>query len=482
MAINQQHFWQAYNTTFATPLTTEQPNPKTAELSQLAQAHLPSAIDLMQQAEAPVFACIAQQESLLAQLAAQCQEVSQQGRIFLVGCGSSGRAAALIEALSRQQGLADSVHSVIAGGDIALLEAVEGFEDGQALAIKQLQQQGFKENDLLIGLSASGSSPFILSALNYAVAHSHHAPWLVHSNPADQLLARHPKHPLAEKMVHSLLLDVGPMALTGSTRLQATTAQWLALARVLLFDRKTWRSEFTDFRQHFLQQDLRSMSDLIAFEAQCYQRQQPVCYRTSLSLALGVLADLTERAPTFNLPNLGRGALYGIAIGADKSLALDQLLQRPSFCLNWSQFPNTMADYLAERQLQSTVDSAHGFNIAHDHQQCYFSLDRLSARLALPQSVATFWSQLWLKIVLNLHSTLLMGRMGYYQGNIMVQLKPSNAKLVDRAVRYVLFRLAQHDLCGDYRQVAHLVLEKTAQLQPGQSIVDLVYREFIDEP
>jgi len=79
---------------------------------------------------------------------------------------------------------------------------------------------------------------------------------------------------------------------------------------------------------------------------------------------------------------------------------------------------------------------------------------------------------LCLKVLLNAHSTLMMGRLGRYEGNLMTWVKPSNNKLIDRAIRYV--RELHYRQCGrrpDYSVVARALFEAQASLRPTEPIV-----------
>jgi N-acetylmuramic acid 6-phosphate etherase len=91
-----------------------------------------------------------------------------------------------------------------------------------------------------------------------------------------------------------------------------------------------------------------------------------------------------------------------------------------------------------------------------------------------------FAEQILLKLILNILSTLVMGRLGFYQGNLMTSLYPSNHKLIDRAIRYTRHR---HELLSGnllpYEKVADAVFAEMRQLKPGESIVEKAVKHLI---
>jgi N-acetylmuramic acid 6-phosphate etherase len=86
--------------------------------------------------------------------------------------------------------------------------------------------------------------------------------------------------------------------------------------------------------------------------------------------------------------------------------------------------------------------------------------------------VHEFHAHLLLKMLINIHSTLVMGRLGRYLDNLMTYVKPSNNKLIDRAVRYVCL-LAQRRTgkLPAYKKVTQVLFEEREKLQPGEAIV-----------
>jgi len=155
------------------------------------------------------------------------------GRLFYVGAGSSGRIGVLdaSEIPPTFGAPTDLVKGVIAGGATALHRSVEGAEDEESAGALAVDERGVKAGDVVIGITASGRTPFVLGALTRAKSLGAKT-ILLTSNPAvaggDD--PGWPRSPIAATNVDLLItLPVGPEILAGSTRLKAGTATKVAL-------------------------------------------------------------------------------------------------------------------------------------------------------------------------------------------------------------------------------------------------------------
>ena len=126
----------------------------------------------------------------------------------------------------------------MAGGDFALVKSVENFEDFPEYGIRHLLDLGFKEGDLLIAITEGGETPYVIGTVHGALQHSKVNPWFVFCNPTELLTqtVERSREILTNSRVKTMCLPVGPMALSGSTRLQAATAQMFAVGSALLQD------------------------------------------------------------------------------------------------------------------------------------------------------------------------------------------------------------------------------------------------------
>lgn len=146
----------------------------------------------------------------------------QGGRLFYVGAGTSGRLAILdaSECPPTFNTPAELVVALIAGGPAAVQEAVEGAEDDVEAGAAELQAKGLKSNDAVVGITASGRTPYVLGALRYAREGGSYTAAIVNN-------ARSPLADVADNMIELL---TGPEVIAGSTRLCAGTAQKIALS------------------------------------------------------------------------------------------------------------------------------------------------------------------------------------------------------------------------------------------------------------
>jgi N-acetylmuramic acid 6-phosphate etherase len=161
------------------------------------------------------------------------ESLRNHGRLFYVGAGSSGRIGVLdaSEIPPTFSASPDLVQGIIAGGTTALYRSVEGAEDEESAGTLALRERGIRNGDVVIGITASGRTPFVLGALSHAKSLGANA-ILLTCNPAVTAgVDRGAPQPAAVATNIDLViaLAVGPEILTGSTRLKAGTATKAAL-------------------------------------------------------------------------------------------------------------------------------------------------------------------------------------------------------------------------------------------------------------
>jgi N-acetylmuramic acid 6-phosphate etherase len=147
--------------------------------------------------------------------------VRRGGRLIYVGAGSSGRLAVLDAAECPPTfGVSPAtVQAVIAGGRKAVSGAVEGAEDSERNAVRDLRARKLARNDVVVGIAASGTTPYVLRALAFARKRG----------ATTIAVTSNRKAPIARDAQIVIATDVGPEILTGSTRLKAGTSQKLVL-------------------------------------------------------------------------------------------------------------------------------------------------------------------------------------------------------------------------------------------------------------
>ncbi len=475
-------------------LPTETPHPKTRELSQLAQTDLRQALKVMRQIDLEalrkILADFASYKGLFESVA---KTLDQGQRIYLVGCGATGRLSLSIEFLWRRKHPdSDQVRSLMAGGDVALVHSLEGFEDFPQFGARHLKQLGFTNRDLLIGTTEGGETPYVIGAVEMAAAESQTQPYFLYCNNRQVLLDKveRSRRVLQNPKIHSLSLETGPMALTGSTRMQASTVLMLVVGLALDFP-GNWAAAQRELEQWLAlleQSPVEPLSVFTEFEAETYRQGDYTCYEAE-DLAITVFTDTTERAPTFNLAPFdnpehpsGKHSLTYISIpsATDSLAAWRKLLARDPRPLEWLEVhAKTSSEYLmtfdfgtGAVQFREKLLAGHDqypFQILNSGKELTFKFRGLEQVFALPG--IPLLDHLTAKMLLNMHSTLVMGRLGRFEGNLMTWVYPSNGKLVDRAARYTQILLNERGLTFDYDSIIRAQFAAKAQLSPKESIV-----------
>ncbi len=143
------------------------------------------------------------------------------GRLIYIGAGTSGRLGVLdaVECPPTFSVSNKQVVGIIAGGDKAIYKAVEGAEDSESMAIEDLQQAELSKKDVLVGIAASGRTPYVISAMNYGKS--------IGATIVGVSCSYNEKFAQANDI--NICAVVGAEVLTGSTRMKSGTAQKLIL-------------------------------------------------------------------------------------------------------------------------------------------------------------------------------------------------------------------------------------------------------------
>ena len=198
---------------------TEQRNPRSSGLDLKSTRDI---VGVLNREDARVSAAIARELPAIARAVdVIVAAIGAGGRLIYVGAGTSGRLAALDAAECPPTfGISpDLVHAVIAGGQKALTEAVEGAEDDESQAKRDMEANHVCAKDVVVGIAASGSTPYVLAALVYARS----------QGAATIGITSHPRAPIRSLAQITIAPNTGPEAIVGSTRLKAGTAQKLVL-------------------------------------------------------------------------------------------------------------------------------------------------------------------------------------------------------------------------------------------------------------
>lgn len=200
-------------------LTTETRNERTSHLDEMSIHEFAETMNSEDQTVAvSVHNALPAIEQSIATIAARFK---RGGRLFYIGAGTSGRLGVLdaAECVPTFGTDPEMVQGLIAGGMSAMTVAVEGAEDDPELAVKDLRSHQLGTNDTVVGIAASGRTPYVVGGLDYA--HEIGAATISLACNTNAVISRHAQT--------AIEVPVGPEVLTGSTRLKAGTAQKLVL-------------------------------------------------------------------------------------------------------------------------------------------------------------------------------------------------------------------------------------------------------------
>ncbi|MEK3888641.1 N-acetylmuramic acid 6-phosphate etherase [Bacillus sp. FSL K6-3431] len=200
-------------------LTTEQVNEETKNIDRLSTVEM---VTLMNKEDGNVINAV---NAVLPEVAGAIdiiyQAFKKSGRLFYVGAGTSGRLGVLdaAECPPTFYTPPEMVQGLIAGGNGAMFVAVEGAEDDIEGGKRDLFEKELTDRDVVVGIAASGRTPYVIGALQYA--NKVGAATIALSCNSEAKMSQFANHPIE--------VVVGPEVLTGSTRLKAATAQKLVL-------------------------------------------------------------------------------------------------------------------------------------------------------------------------------------------------------------------------------------------------------------
>lgn len=377
-------------------LVTESSHPVTADLSEVAKEDIAKALDLLFQVDNDVidkyreFAESGRAEQIKE---AVLRALKNGGKMFFTGCGSTGRLSILMVSIWREfwqqqrnsenknwltvmvtrdksgtphvvspgqtEDFEDRAFSVMAGGDFALIKSVEGFEDFTAFGKKQIDDLGVSNKDVVFAITEGGETSFVIGTAWKGVEAGAKV-YFVYNNP-DEILCQYverSREVIEDSRIEKINLTTGPMAITGSTRMQATTIQLCVLLTVLemvareLIGRndsgtapKEFLARLTEMHAALRSPDVLSqLAKIVAMEESAYRLGRKVNYYAD-RLGIDVLTDTTERSPTYCTPPFrkfdDREAAESWAFlflsYAETTQAWQQILKRKPNCVEWSE-------------------------------------------------------------------------------------------------------------------------------------------------
>ncbi|MBF2055193.1 MAG: N-acetylmuramic acid 6-phosphate etherase [Candidatus Sericytochromatia bacterium] len=255
------------------PLT-EQAHPDSQRLEQQSIQHL---VALMRNDQQNVLSALSAAEpAIIATIESTVRALRAGGRLFYIGAGTSGRLGVLDAAECPPTFRTDpqQVQGLIAGGEVALSRAVEGAEDNESLAIADLEKQQLGPQDMVIGIAASGKTPYVRAGLRFAHA----------QDACTALIACTPLPQDDPAIQHWLFLLTGPEILSGSTRLKAGTVTKMVLNMISTIS----MIQLGKVYDHY-------MIDLQITNAKLQQRARRIIHELT-GLSAGAIDDLLQAA------------------------------------------------------------------------------------------------------------------------------------------------------------------------------------------
>jgi len=198
---------------------TEQKNQNTMNIDQLSTAEIAARINAEDRTVADAVARA--MPHIVAAIDAIYERMNTGGRLFYVGAGTSGRLGILdaVECVPTFSTPPELVQGVMAGGIPALVNSVEGVEDDPEAGANELKSRGLTGGDVVMGIAASGRTPFVIGALNYARSVGARTIAIACNDPA----------PVLDAAEIAIPLITGAEVIAGSTRMKAGTAQKMTI-------------------------------------------------------------------------------------------------------------------------------------------------------------------------------------------------------------------------------------------------------------
>ena len=518
-------------------IPTEQSNPVTRNLSAVIAKDTAAGVKTILDADHRIGQVAAdafktEQYSMLVQDILRCMEEGKT--VLFSSVGASGRMALQLDAAWRRYflhlagqlparrqemlRLMETTNSLTTGGDRALVQSVENFEDYMTFGARQIQEAGVGEGDVVVALAECGLSASINGSAIVADERGCRTYYL-YCNPKD-ILTQHlerSRKVFAREGIIYMPLFVGNMAVSGSTRMQVTTVELLVAGAALEMAAQEYLKKHLSQEEYAvlgtvaltsdqyaagferLSHDLRQgealqgLAQAVDMETATYEDKGLITYITHDYL-LDIMTDTTERQPTFTLPPFKRKGMEGPVSWAyvkdplyPSDVAWQHVFLRPIKGLEW-----TKDDYLQMGAAQSIIDNPPKvggqevlkYDIGNSADETRW--ERRPARLVLidingsGQGKVKEWydsqidrfdagsvlrlgdipggtlsgdeirvpvqvertgmelmTHLLVKLAFNVLSTATMAKMGRVWGNWMIQVLPTNKKLIDRSVRII---------------------------------------------
>lgn len=534
-------------------IPTEQPNPLTKNLSQTIAKDTAAGCKMILSADGniPKVAAAAFETEEYKSLVADIKKaIDNRKTILFSSVGASGRMAiqldqtwryfwtSLINKIPGKKEtfieISNLSNSIITGGDRALVRSVENFEDYMTFGRQQVVEAGVGPGDLVIGLAECGLS----ASINGSVLEADDrgcTTYYIYCNPKE-ILCKHldrVRVVFERKNLKFISLFVGNMAIAGSTRMQVTTVELLAVGAAIELGCWAWLKENLtadelasigcgvlepqEYAQEFQRlidnlasgEALAGLAAAVDYETATYRQNGLITYLAH-DYQLDIMTDTTERQPTFTLPPFRKlkdkespvswayikNPLY------PNSVAWQHIFRRPIKGLDW-----TKEDYVRLGAAQQIIDNppavatseVEEYVIGNEDDPSRYSRkpanlvvvdingsatpqvmawfnehkgkfsegialrmgeigeEKLAEKeiripVKLPRTITELMTHLMVKLSFNILSTATMAKMGRVWSNWMIQVLPTNKKLIDRSTRIIstLAGIPYEEACEEF--------------------------------
>lgn len=340
-------------------LLTEQRHPKTMNLSYVIKENVSEGLKQIFTVDEDIsrkFNLMSRDTTLLTQAAyAVSQALRENKKIYIYGCGATGRLSKQMESaiwrpfwkkIKRQklwgklesalpEDIEDRLIGEMTGGDRALISSLEGFEDLQLMGQLQLQDRGIEKGDAVFCITEGGETSSVIGAIFAAldlygslseetIKEAKNHLYFIYNNPDEVLRPfERSRRVIEHQAITKICLATGPQAITGSTRMQATTSETYVMGLILeagifnilkdLLSQEEMEqigfsqtpkmdkrlNEFEEIQKIFISatEDIARLTEL---ESKTYKNNKLVTYFAKKAL-ITVFIDCAERSPTFHL-------------------------------------------------------------------------------------------------------------------------------------------------------------------------------------
>lgn len=269
-------------------LTTEESNPKSTRLDEMS---INEVLNTMNEEDQTIAFAVQQMIPYIGQVVEKVVRAFKNGgRLIYVGAGTSGRIGVLdaVECPPTFSTSPELVRAVLAGGEGAMFNAVEGAEDDELLGSSDLQKLDITKNDVIIGIAASGRTPYVIGALTFANT----------CGATTVSLASNEQSAISDYADINIEVITGPEVLTGSTRLRAATAHKMILNMIsttaMIKTGKVYKNLMVDLNASNYKLRERAKKMVCSITGVSYEQAEIVLDETAYDVKLAIVIILTN--------------------------------------------------------------------------------------------------------------------------------------------------------------------------------------------